>query len=93
MNKTQLIEAIAAKGEMTKKEAAQALEVVTTTIAESLAVEGKVQIVGFGTFSTSVIPAHEGVNPQDRTQKIQVAESKRVHFSAGTGLKRTVKGE
>lgn len=93
MNKTQLIEAMATKGNVTKKEATAALELVTATIAESLALEEKVQIVGFGTFSTSVIPAHEGVNPKDRSQKIQIAESKRVHFSAGSGLKRTVKGE
>ena len=92
MNKTELISAAAKKADMNKKDMKVALKAILEVIEEELEAGEKVQVVGFGTFSTSVVAAHDGVNPKDRTQKVHIEESTRVHFSAGQGLKDKVNG-
>ena len=54
MNKTELVAAVAAKTELTKKDAEKAVAAVLETVAETLAAGEKVQLVGFGTFEISV---------------------------------------
>ena len=64
MNKTELIEKIAANAEVSKAVAKKALDATTEAIKEALAAGDKVQLVGFGTFATTERPAHEGINPR-----------------------------
>ncbi len=52
MNKKELINAVSETLEVTKKEAALAVQTVIGTVAEELALGGKVSLVGFGTFET-----------------------------------------
>ena len=86
MNKTQLIEAIADKSGLKKKEAEAALNAMTEAITEALKAGDKVQIVGFGTFEVKERAAREGRNPRTG-ETIKIAASKSPAFSAGKGLK------
>ncbi len=85
MNKTQLIEKIAAGAELTKADAKKALEATLGAIAGALKEGDKVQLIGFGTFAVADRPAHEGINPATK-EKIQIAAKKVVKFKAGADL-------
>ena len=86
MNKTQFIEAIAAKADIKKKDAEAAVNAMTDIIAEALKAGDKVQLVGFGTFEVKERAAREGRNPRTG-ETIKIAASKTPAFSAGKGLK------
>ena len=89
MNKTELIAAIAEKAELTKKDAENALKAFTDTVADELKKNGKVQIVGFGTFEVSKRSARKGRNPLTN-EEIKIAASKAPKFKAGKALKEIV---
>ena len=89
MNKTQLIEAVAAKADLKKKDAEAAVNAVTAAIAEALKAGEKVQLVGFGTFEVKAREAREGRNPRTG-EKITIAASKHPAFTAGKALKDSV---
>ena len=86
MNKSQLIEAVAAKGGMKKKDAEAAVNAVTETIAEAMKNGEKVQLVGFGTFEVKARGARTGRNPKTG-ETIEVPASKHPAFSASKALK------
>ena len=85
MNKTELIEKIAAGAELSKADAKKALDATVEAIKEELANGGKVQLVGFGTFAVSEHPAREGINPSTK-EKITIAAKKVAKFKAGAEL-------
>ena len=85
MNKTELIEKIAAGAGLSKADAKKALDATTEAIKGALVAGDKVQLVGFGTFSTNERPAHEGINPATK-QKINIAAKKVAKFKAGAEL-------
>ena len=89
MNKTQLIEAVAAKADLKKKDAEAAVNAVTAAIAEALKAGDKVQLVGFGTFEVKAREAREGRNPRTG-EKITIAASKHPTFTAGKALKDSI---
>ena len=64
MNKGELVAALAAKTEMTKKESEAALNGIIDVIAESMAKGEKVQLIGFGTFEAKNRPARVARNPR-----------------------------
>ena len=64
MNKSDLVAAIAEKAELSKKDAEKALTAFEDVVTEELMNNGKVQLVGFGTFDVSERAAREGRNPQ-----------------------------
>ena len=86
MNKTDLVEVVALKTGMTKKDAEAAVKAVNEAIAEALAAGDKVQIVGFGTYSVKTRAAREGRNPKTGA-KMTIAASKTPAFTAGKALK------
>ena len=86
MNKAELINAIVAKSEMSKKDADVALTAVIDSIKDDLKAGEKVQIVGFGTFSVKERAARTGKNPATG-ETIQIAASKVPAFAAGKALK------
>lgn len=86
MNKTQLIEVIADKSGLKKKEAEAALNAMTEAIAEALKAGDKVQLVGFGTYEVKERAARSGRNPKTG-ETIQIAASKHPAFTAGKALK------
>ena len=89
MNKTQLVDAVAAKAGIKKKEAEAAVNAMTDVIAEALKAGDKVQLIGFGTFDVKETAAREGRNPKTGA-KITIAASKAPAFTAGKALKDSI---
>lgn len=89
MNKQELISAIAAKTELTKKDSEKAIRAFEEAITEALVKNDKVQLVGFGTFDVTERAAREGRNPQTN-QPMQISASKAPRFKAGKALKDAV---
>ncbi|MFA4180462.1 HU family DNA-binding protein [Xylanibacter rodentium] len=85
MNKTELIEKIAAGSGLTKTDAKKALDATVEAIKETLIAGDKIALVGFGTFSVNERPAREGINPATK-EKIQIAAKKVAKFKAGAEL-------
>ena len=90
MNKTELVAQVAAKAELTKKDAAKAVDAVFATIEGELAAKGKVQMIGFGTFEVRKRAARVGHNPQDPKKTIQIPACEVPAFKAGKKLKEAV---
>ena len=86
MNKTELVAAMADQAGLSKKDAEKALKAFTDVVAEELKKDGKVQLVGFGTFEVSSRAAREGRNPQSG-KPMKIAASKAPKFKAGKALK------
>ena len=86
MNKNELIAAMAEQAELSKKDAEKALKAFTDIVAEELKKDGKVQLVGFGTFEVSNRAAREGRNPQSG-EVMKIAASKAPKFKPGKALK------
>ena len=89
MNKTELINAVAARTKGTKRAADSAIAAVFESIQEELAQGGKVQIIGFGTFEVRARKARQGRNPQSG-EALSIAAAKHPFFSAGKALKDAV---
>ncbi|MCR5397428.1 MAG: HU family DNA-binding protein [Lachnospiraceae bacterium] len=89
MNKTELVDAIAKKADLSKKDAAAAVDAFVETVSETLKKNDKVQLVGFGTFQTSKRAARTGRNPQTGAE-IKIKASTVPQFKAGKALKDAV---
>ena len=85
MNKTELIEVVAAKAALKKKDADAAVAAVFEAITEALTAGDKVQLIGFGTFEVRERAARVGRNPQTK-EEIKIAASKQPVFKAGAAL-------
>lgn len=85
MNKSELVDAMAADAGVSKAAAKKALDSFTSNVTKALASGGKVSLVGFGTFSTSERSAREGINPQTK-KKIKIAAKTVAKFKAGSEL-------
>ena len=90
MNKTELINAVAAKAEISKKDADKAVAAVLASIEEALVAGDKVQLIGFGTFEVKERAARTGHNPKTG-EAIEIAAAKTPSFKAGAALKNAVK--
>ena len=86
MSKTELVEFIADKAGLTKADANRALDAALEGITAGLKKEGKVALVGFGTFSAKKRAAREGRNPRTG-ETMTIAASKSPKFKAGKALK------
>jgi len=90
MNKTDLVNAVAASTGFTKKDAEKAVTAVIDGITGALKAGDKVQLVGFGTFEVRNRAAKQGHNPRTG-EPMQVPASKLPAFKAGKALKDAVK--
>ena len=90
MNKTELINAVAAKAEISKKDADKAVAAVLASIEEALVAGDKVQLIGFGTFEVKERAARTGHNPKTG-EAIEIAAATLPSFKAGAALKNAVK--
>ena len=86
MSKTELVEFIAAKAGLTKADAQRALEATIEGITTGLKKEGKVALVGFGTFTAKEREARTGRNPQTG-ETVKIAARVVPGFKAGSKLK------
>ena len=90
MTKEEFIEDIAKDTNMTKEKAATALNAILEGIQNALAGdEGKISLVGFGTFSKVHRKARQGVNPATG-EKIKIKARNAVKFQPGKNLKNAV---
>ncbi|GAM58887.1 DNA-binding protein HU-alpha [Vibrio ishigakensis] len=89
MNKTQLIDAIAEKADLSKAQAKAALEATLEGVTEALKEGDQVQLIGFGTFKVSHRSARTGRNPKTG-EEIQIAAANVPAFTAGKALKDSV---
>lgn len=89
MTKADLIDKVAEKSGLTKKDAGQAVDALFDAVAEALAAGDRVQIVGFGTFEVRERAARRGRNPQTG-QEISIEARKVPAFKAGKALKDAV---
>ncbi|CAM1353497.1 MULTISPECIES: HU family DNA-binding protein [Tenacibaculum] len=89
MNKSDLIDAMAADAGISKAAAKAALDSLTSNVTKSLKSGNKVALVGWGTWSVSERAARTGRNPQTG-KEIQIAAKNVVKFKAGAGLSDSV---
>lgn len=95
MKKSQFIELVAERAEMSKSAAARVVDAIFDTaggaISEAVRTAGSLSIPGFGKFSSKTRAAREGRNPRTGTV-IQIPERTTVSFSPGKGFKDTMSG-
>ena len=91
MTKSEFVDHVAQKSDLDKKHAASAVDAVLGVIEETLARGGEVSFSGFGKFHVAARAAREGVHPRTG-EPIQIAASRVPRFTAGSGLKKAVKG-
>jgi len=89
MNKTDLINAVAEKSELSKKDATKAVDAVFETVSDALKDGDKVQLIGFGNFEVRERSARKGRNPQTGDE-IDIPASKVPAFKPGKALKDAV---
>jgi DNA-binding protein HU-beta len=89
MNKSELVDAIAAAASLSKADAGRALDATVKTITKALKKNQSVSLVGFGTFSVRKRAARKGRNPRTG-ETIKIKASKNPAFKAGKALKDAV---
>ena len=85
MNKTELVSAVAKQSNLTEAHAKAAVNATLDAIAGAIKSEGKVALLGFGTFSVSERAERKGINPATK-QEITIPAKKVVKFKAGAQL-------
>jgi DNA-binding protein HU-beta len=90
MNKTELVAAIAESADLSKADAARAVDAFFTVVGKQLKKKEKVSLVGFGTFLLRERAARTGRNPKTGAA-LKIKASKTPSFKAGKALKDLVK--
>lgn len=91
MNKSELIEAVASKSELSKKDAEKAINAFTNVVSDTLVDGKKVQLVGFGSFEVVERAERQGRNPATN-ESMLIPASKAPKFKAAKALKEAVNG-
>ena len=91
MTKSELVDQVAARTDLSKQDAGRAVDAVVATIEDALRRGSEVSISGFGKFHVSERGPRSGVNPRTG-ERIEIAASKVPRFTAGSALKTAVKG-
>jgi DNA-binding protein HU-beta len=89
MNKSQLVDAVAADSGLSKADAGRAVDSVLVAVTKSLKKGDEVSITGFGMFSVVKRAARQGVNPRTG-ERVKIKASKAPKFTAGATLKQAV---
>ena len=89
MNKNQLIKAVSKAAKLSQKQAGAALEATLDTIGDAIKKGQKVALIGFGTFSSAMRKARNGINPRTR-KAIKIAAKRVPKFKAGKQLSKLV---
>lgn len=91
MTKSELVDQVADRAELTKNDAARAVEAVLATVEDALRRGSEITLSGFGKFHVGQRGARPGVNPRTG-ERIQIAATRIPRFTAGSSLKSAVKG-
>ena len=89
MNKSEFVDAVASKADMTKADAAKAVDAMIESVTEVLKEGDQLTLVGFGTFLVRHREARQGRNPRTGGT-IEIAASNVPAFKAGKSLKDAV---
>lgn len=89
MNKSELIDAIASKSELTKADAGKALDALLETIVATVAEGDAINLIGFGSFKAAERSAREGKNPKTG-EKLEIPATTVPKFTAGAAFKTAV---
>ena len=92
MTKSEFVDQVSSESGLSKGDASDAVDAVLTVIQGTLQRGGDINFTGFGKFSVADRGARQGVNPQTG-ERIQIAASRVPRFSAGSSLKKAVKGQ
>ena len=92
MTKQEFVDRLASKTDLSRRDAAKAVDAFLETITESLKSGQDVSFTGFGKFSTQRRAARQGVNPRNPSQKVDIPAATVPRFSAGSQLKQAVRG-
>jgi DNA-binding protein HU-beta len=91
VTKSELVDQVADRAELTKNDAARAVEAVLATVEDALRRGSEITLSGFGKFHVGQRGARPGVNPRTG-ERIQIAATRIPRFTAGSSLKSAVKG-
>jgi DNA-binding protein HU-beta len=91
VTKQEFVDQVASKTNMSRREAADAVDAVLDSIQETLTSGGEINFTGFGKFSTQHRKERQGVNPRNPTEKVTIPAATVPKFSAGSTLKQAVK--
>ena len=91
MTKSEFVDQVASRAGISRADAASAVDAALETVQETLARGGDVTFSGFGKFQVAERGAREGRNPATG-EKMQIAASRVPRFTAGSQLKKAVKG-
>jgi DNA-binding protein HU-beta len=91
MTKGEFIDAVASRTELSKSDAAKAVDAILDTVSSTLAAGDSISITGFGAFKTSDRAARTGVNPRTG-EPVQIAATRVARFQPGKALKDAVSG-
>ena len=91
MTKSELVDQVADRSDLTKVQAARAIDAVLDTVQDTLRRGSEVTLSGFGRFHVAARGARQGVNPRTG-ERIQIAAARVPRFTAGSGLKSAVRG-
>jgi DNA-binding protein HU-beta len=91
VTKSEFVDQVADRADLNKKQASDAVDAVLETIQETLKRGSDVTFSGFGKFHVAERGAREGRNPSTG-ERIQISASRVPRFSAGSGLKKSIKG-
>jgi DNA-binding protein HU-beta len=92
VTKQEFVDKIASKTDLSRRDAAKAVDAFLDTITESLTGGEEVAFTGFGKFSTQRRAARQGVNPRNPSEKVHIPAATVPRFSAGSQLKSAVRG-
>ena len=91
MNKAELVDHMAQRTGLSKKQVEDVLDLFQSTVIEQLKQGKEITLTGFGSFLAKRREARMGVNPQNPTQKIQIPAVTVAKFKAGKNLKEALK--
>ena len=91
MTKQEFVDKVASKANLSRRDAAAAVDAFLDSITDALRGGDDVAFTGFGKFTTQHRKARQGVNPRNPSQKVQIPASTVPKFSAGSQLKQAVK--
>jgi DNA-binding protein HU-beta len=91
VTKQEFVDRVAGKGNMSRREAADAVDAVLDSITDVLKGGGEINFTGFGKFSTQYRKERQGVNPRNPSEKVTIPAATVPKFSAGSSLKQAVK--
>ena len=89
--KQEFVDQIASKTDLSRRDAAKAVDAFLETVTESLKRGEEVSFTGFGKFSTQRRAARQGVNPRNPSQKVEIPAATVPKFTAGSQLKAALK--